>query len=167
MSEQQPSNGEMHQELSEQHHDPLIRWLHGVIRFTIRVLAVLMVLVILWGTVDIVYVIAIQAMEPPVMLLQLGDIFEIFSAFMVVLIAIEIFINIRLYLGSNVLPVQLVIATALMAAARKVIVLDLATTSAMQIFSLGAIIFALGFTYWILSGKEFQFPIGVETKKIE
>ena len=38
-----------------------------------------------------------------------------------VLIAIEIFVNIRLYLGADVLPVQLVIATALMAICRKII----------------------------------------------
>ena len=61
------------------------------------------------------------------LLLDINDIFYTFGAFMAVLIAVEIFINIRLYLGTNVFPVQLVVATALMAIARKVIVLDFDT----------------------------------------
>ncbi len=49
---------------------------------------------------------------------------------MVTLIAIEIFLNIVLYLRDDVLHVKLVLATALMAIARKVIVLDYKTTGA-------------------------------------
>ena len=41
-----------------------------------------------------------------------------------IITAIEIFQNIVLYLRTDVIPVQLVIATALMAIARKVIILD-------------------------------------------
>jgi uncharacterized membrane protein (DUF373 family) len=69
---------------------------------------------------------------------------------MVVLIAVEIFINIRLYLGSNVIPVELVVATALMAVARKVIVLDLKLVSSEQIVGLALVTIALGITYWLI-----------------
>jgi len=69
---------------------------------------------------------------------------------MVVLIAIEIFINIRLYLGSNTLPIRLVVATALMAIARKVIVLDLNLTSANEVLAIGVVTIALGITYWLV-----------------
>ena len=70
-----------------------------------------------------------------------------------VLIAVEIFINIRMYLGTSEIPVQLVIATALMAVARKVIVLDAATLKPMELLGLGALTLALGVTYWLLSRK--------------
>jgi uncharacterized membrane protein (DUF373 family) len=66
------------------------------------------------------------------------------------LIAVEIFINIRLYLGSNVIPVELVVATALMAVARKVIVLDLKLVSSEQIVGLALVTIALGITYWLI-----------------
>jgi uncharacterized membrane protein (DUF373 family) len=72
---------------------------------------------------------------------------------MVVLIAVEIFINIRLYLGSNTLPIQLVIATALMAIARKVIVLDLKETPPEYVYAIGVVTLALGVTYWLISGS--------------
>jgi uncharacterized membrane protein (DUF373 family) len=69
---------------------------------------------------------------------------------MVVLIAIEIFINIRLYLGSNTLPIKLVIGTALMAIARKVIVLDLANTTSIYVFAIASVVLALGVAYWLV-----------------
>lgn len=140
-----------HDEFSQSHQDPLIRFLHRVIRFAIQILAILMVLVILWGVTDVVYVIYQKLMTPPMFILDVGDIFQIFGAFMVVLIAVEIFTNIRLYLGSDELPIRLVIATALMAIARKVIILDLTEIDANYVFGIAAVVMALGLTYWLLS----------------
>ena len=140
----------MHQELSSEHHDPLIRGLHGVIRVCIKALSVLMAVVILFGVVDVCYVLYLKLSQPPLFMLNVGDIFGVFGAFMVVLIAIEIFINIRLYLGTSVLPVKMVIATALMAIARKVIILDLEQVSSNYVFAIATVVLALGVTYWLI-----------------
>jgi len=142
--------GQMHHELSTEHHDPLIRSLHGIISVCVKMLAILMVFVIMWGVVDVCYVLYNSLSSPPLFLLNVGDIFKVFGAFMVVLIAIEIFINIRLYLGSSTLPIKLVIATALMAIARKVIILDLDNTSPQYIFAIAAVVLALGVAYWLI-----------------
>ena len=139
-----------HEELPREHSDPLVRHLHEVIRFAIRILAVLMVAVILWGVADVIYVIYLNVSAPPIFLLDVNDIFQVFGAFMVVLIAVEIFINIRLYLGTDELPLRLVIATALMAIARKVIVLDLDEIEASHVLAIAAVTLALGITYWLL-----------------
>ncbi len=141
---------ELHQELPVDFPDPFFRSLHRIIRFAIRVLAVLMVAVILWGVGDVIYIIYERLMTPPAMLLNINDIFYTFGAFMAVLIAVEIFINIRLYLGTNVFPVQLVVATALMAIARKVIVLDFDTLTPMYLIGIAATTLSLGITYWLL-----------------
>ncbi len=140
----------MHHELSTEHHDPLIRSLHMIIRVCVKLLAVLMVVVILIGVADVAYVLYSRLMSPPYFLLSVSDIFKIFGAFMVVLIAIEIFINIRLYLGSNTLPIKLVIGTALMAIARKVIVLDLTNITSNYVFAIAAVVLALGVAYWLV-----------------
>ncbi len=139
-----------HEEIPEDHTDPLIRALHRVIRVAVRFLAFLMVLVILWSIADVVYVLYQKMKTPPYFLLDVGDILETFAAFMAVLIAIEIFTNIRLYLGTNIVPVQLVIATALMAVARKVIVLDLKEVTAEQVVGLSLVTIALGVSYWLV-----------------
>ena len=151
------SSDKQHKELPEEHVDPLIKHLHSIIRICVRVLAVLMVAVIIWGIGDVVYVLYQRLLAPPVFLLNINDIFYTFGAFMAVLIAIEIFINIRLYLESNDFPVKLVIATALMAIARKVIVLDIEKLTPDYIFAIAATVLALGLTYWLLH-KEHKKP---------
>lgn len=139
-----------HDELPKEHEDPLIRRLHLAIRFVIKILAVLMVLVIIWGVLDVIYVLYSRFMAPPFMLFEVSDIFVIFGAFMVVLIAVEIFINIRLYLGTNILPIRLVIATALMAIARKVIILDVEIVTPLEMLAIAAVVLALGVTHWLV-----------------
>jgi len=117
-------NKESHLELPPEHEDAYIRFLHKTIRGAVRVLALLMVFVILWGIGDVIYVLNERLGQEPVFLLSINDLFATFGAFLAVLIAIEIFVNITIYIRTDVIPVRLVVATALMAISRKVIVLD-------------------------------------------
>jgi len=109
-----------------------------------------MVLVIFWDVADVLYVMYNQLIAPPFLLLSLSDIFKTFAAFLAVLIAIEIFQNIVLYLRTDVFPLRLVIATAMMAMARKVIIIDFKFVVPMHMFALASIILALGITYYLL-----------------
>ncbi|PKO30364.1 MAG: hypothetical protein CVU34_19340 [Betaproteobacteria bacterium HGW-Betaproteobacteria-7] len=140
-----------HKHLDENDDDPLIALLHKMIRFAIRILAVLMTAVIFWSVADVLLVLYEKLSEPPVFLLDMSDIFQVFAAFLAVLIAIEIFANITLYLRDDVIHVKLVVATALMAIARKVIVLDLSILEPSYLYAIAAIVIALGITYWLLS----------------
>jgi uncharacterized membrane protein (DUF373 family) len=109
-----------HDELPEDHSDPLLKVLHRFIRFAVKTFSVLMVLVILWGIADVIYVVYEKLfILPPIFIPDAEDILQTFGVVMLVLIAVEIFINIRLYLGSGIIPVELVSATALMAVAVK------------------------------------------------
>ena len=139
--------------LGERVDDPLIDRLHWVIRQAIRVLAVLMVAVILWTVADVVLVLYQKLSAPPLLLLDFNDIFVVFAAFLAVLIAIEIFVNITLYLRDDVIHVKLVVATALMAIARKVIVLDLSTLEPAYLMGIGVVVLALGVTYWMVAAR--------------
>ncbi|MCF7971969.1 MAG: phosphate-starvation-inducible PsiE family protein, partial [Methylococcaceae bacterium] len=118
------STHDIHEELPAEHEDNFIKVLHSIIHFAVRILAVLMVAVILWGVADVLLVMYGRLMAPPFMLLTVSDILAMFSAFLVVLIAIEIFLNITLYIRKDVFPIKLVVATALMAVSRKIIVFD-------------------------------------------
>ena len=133
------------------HSDPLTNHLHKIIRFAVRVLAVLMVIVILWGIIDIIWVLYQRLRTPPFFLLNISDILATFGAFIAVLIAIELFLNIVLYLREDIIHVRLVVATALMAIARKVIVFDFKEISPQYIYATGAVVLALGVTYWLVS----------------
>ncbi len=112
-----------------------------------------MVFVILWGIGDVIYVLYQRFTEPPFLLLNIGDILTTFGSFLAVLIAIEIFINITLYLRDDVIHVKLVIATALMAIARKVIVFDYRDLEYKYVWSTAALLLALGITYWLITKR--------------
>ncbi|WP_017660561.1 phosphate-starvation-inducible PsiE family protein [Baaleninema simplex] len=76
--------------------------------------------------------------------------FEIFGLFLNVLIALEILENITAYLRKHVFQVELVIATSLIAVARKIIILDLEKTSGLDIIGLASAVFALSISYWLM-----------------
>jgi len=124
ISKHKSINSSHYEELPSHHTYPLIEFLHRTIRNAVKVLAILMVFVITWGIGDVVFVLYQRLMEPPIYLLSISDILATFGAFLAVLIAIEIFTNITLYIRNDVLPVELVVATALMAICRKVIIFD-------------------------------------------
>jgi len=133
--------------------DPMINVLHRIIRGAVRVLAVLMVATILWGVVDVIVVLYTQVFRPSFEELQARDIIVTFGAFLAVLIAIEIFLNITLYLRDDVVHVKLVVATALMAIARKVIIFDFNKIAPMYILATGAVVLALGLVYWLMDRR--------------
>ena len=129
--------------------DPLIRMLAKSIRHAVRILAVMMVLVIWRGVADVAYVLFERISNHPYYLLNISDILATFGAFMAVLIAIEIFINISSYLRNNVIHIKIVLATAFMAVARKVIVLDYDEVSPAYVFATAALVLALAVAYWL------------------
>ena len=131
--------------------DKLIKKMQEVIHFAVRILAVLMTFVILWGVGDVVWTVFQKLTNEPVLLLDIHEMLATFGAFMAVLIAIEIFVNIVVYLREEVFHVQIVMATALMAISRKIIILDYDTVQPAYIYSTALTILALSVGYWLIS----------------
>ncbi len=135
--------------------DPMMKVLRQGIRLAVRALAIFMTLLILVGTIDVgwtLYEKMIQAR--PLFILSISDILATFGAFMVVLIAIEIFINITMYLRDDIIHVKIVMATAIMAIARKIIILDFKQTEPGFVWATAAVILAASVGYWLLSKCE-------------
>ena len=131
--------------------DDAFLWvLKYIIHISLKILGLLMIVVIVSGVVDVAWTIYQRFMASPKFILTMGDILMTFGAFMVVLIAIEIFQNIILYLRDDVIHVKIVLATALMAIARKVIILDYDELSPMYIFATGVVLVATGITYFFV-----------------
>ncbi|WP_300464936.1 phosphate-starvation-inducible PsiE family protein [Desulfobacula sp.] len=130
--------------------EPLILKLHSVIRFAVRVMALIMTAVIIWGVVDVCWVLYEKLMSPPRFLLTISDILATFGAFMAVLIAIEIFVNICVYLREDVIHVQIVMATALMAIARKIIILDFSTIGSEYVWAIAGVVFSMSIGYFLV-----------------
>jgi uncharacterized membrane protein (DUF373 family) len=143
-----------HEELPMTHEDPFIQFLNRTIRLGVKFMALLMVVVILFGIVDIMIVLYEELSAPPIFELTINELLETFGAFMAVLIAIEIFLNITLYIRSDVIPVKLVVATALMAISRKIIVFDYKHLDPQYVSASALVVVALGITYWLIQKHE-------------
>lgn len=139
-----------HDELPIEGVNSIMKTYHLAIRWSVKVLALAMVVIIFLSIIDVVYEIVIAVINAKNFIPSQSDIFSLFGATMTTLIGIEIFINVRIYLGSDEIPVRLVLATALMAVARKIIVLDFGKLSGLHVFAIGAVIISLGITYYLL-----------------
>jgi uncharacterized membrane protein (DUF373 family) len=144
------SKKQEHEELSLDEADSLLIILHHIIRSAVKFLSILMVIIILLGIADVIYMIYSKLILPAATTVTINHIIPVFGAFLAVLIAIEIFINITLYIRKDVIHIKLVIATALMAISRKVIIFDFKQITPMYIFGTASVIFALGTTYWLI-----------------
>lgn len=149
--------------------EPLICFLRRIIHTAVRALAVLMTIVILLGVVDVVWVLWQKLIAPPFLMLTIGDMLATFGAFMAVLIAIEIFVNIVIYLRDDVIHVKIVLATALMAIARKVIIFDYDVISPEYVWATAGVTLATSIAYWLVvrhpDGVSMRFPTSAPKEK--
>jgi len=109
-----------------------------------------MTLVIVLGVVDVGWQLYQAVMKAPVFVLTISDMLGLFGAFMAVLIAMEIFVNITIYLREDVIHVKIVLATALMAIARKIIILDVDAMEPPYLWGLASIVLAMSIGYWLV-----------------
>jgi uncharacterized membrane protein (DUF373 family) len=115
-----------------------------------KLLSLGMIIVILAMVVDlaIVLVVSIFTTGPGEFLGQ--PVIDLFGLFLSVLIALEILENITAYIQNHVVQVELVIATALTAIGRKIIIVDLKEVSGATLIGLAVAILALAISYWIV-----------------
>ena len=151
MSDEKSPELPHHIELDPDHEDPVVRAGNRLIRHGVRLMSIIMVVVIFFAILDTGYIFYQRLLTPPILILNISDLLTVFSAALVVLIAIEIYSNVALYLTANVIHVKLVVATALMAVARKVITLDDKSLDATYFLGYAGLGLAFGITYWLLS----------------
>jgi uncharacterized membrane protein (DUF373 family) len=118
-------------------------------RIIVVALVVMMMLVVALATLELGWIIADDIITPPVLLLEVDELLEIFGFFLLILVGIELLETIKAYLKDNVVHVDIVLEVALIAVARKVIVLDLAKYDGLTVLSVATLIIALAGAFFI------------------
>jgi len=116
----------------------------------ILVLMVLMTAVLLLATADLVYLIITDILTPPLFLLEIREILEIFGLFLLVLVGLELLETIRIYLKEHVIRLQVVFEIALITVVRDVIILDLKKLSGVSLLGIGGLIITLAVGYYLI-----------------
>jgi uncharacterized membrane protein (DUF373 family) len=106
-------------------------------------LVVLMAVVVLLATIELGWIIVQDIITPPVFLLEISELLDIFGLFLLVLIGVELLETIKAYLKENVVHFEVVLTVAMIAIARKVITLDVKELPSMTLVGIAAIIVAL------------------------
>ena len=120
-------------------------------KLVIKVLVVLMALVLLLSTLELVWVIVKDIISPPFLILEIDELLELFGIFMLVLIGIELMETIiKTYMDEAPDHARIVIAVAIIAIARKVIILDMKELSGIALLGIAAIILALTVGYYLI-----------------
>ncbi len=121
------------------------RFEHGVV----LVLIVLLMGVIALSTLDLAWRLIHDVITPPVLLLDVQELLELFGFFLLILIGLELLETIRAYLNTHVIHLEVVLEVALIALARKVIVLHTRKEGALTLLGLAALVVALAVAFHV------------------
>jgi len=113
-------------------------------------LLVMMVLVVFLSTVELGWIIIKDIITPPVFLLDINELLDIFGMFLLVLIGVGLLETVKMYLNEKKVHVEVVFTVAMIAIARKVIILDVKELSSLTLIGIGAIIIALSSGYYLI-----------------
>ena len=123
-------------------------------KIIISILTILMGLVVMLATLELIYVIAFEILSPPLVLLDADELLEIFGYFLLILIGIELLETFSIYLHERAINVQVVLLVAMIALARKVIILDAEEIPSLNLIAIGFIILALAAGYYLVKRSQ-------------
>jgi len=131
-----------------------MKYLEKLERVIVLSLLIMMVAVVFLATVDLGWLIIKDVITPPLILLDINELLDVFGMFLLVLIGVELLETVKMYLTKKMVHVEVVFTVAMIAIARKVIILDIKEVSSLTLIGIGAIIVALSAGYYLLTIKE-------------
>lgn len=131
----------------------MIEFLNKFEKIVIVGLIVMMMLVVFMATIELGWIIVKDIITPPIILLEIDELLEIFGFFLLVLIGIELLETIKAYLTDKVIHVEIVVEVALIAIARKVIILDLEKYNSLTVIGIAGLIVAVAAAYYAVKRR--------------
>lgn len=118
-------------------------------RVIVGSLIFMMMVVILLSTIELGRILVVDITTPPNYLLDINELLDIFGFFMLILIGVELLETIRAYLNEHEVHVEIVLEVALIAVARKVVIIDVKEYSAGSLLAIAAIVLSLAGAYYL------------------
>ncbi len=125
----------------------MLKFIENFEKIIVYALIGMMSLVVLVETFELGWIIVRDLISPPFMLLEVNELLEIFGFFLLVLIGLELLESTRIYLVKGVVHVQVVLEVALIAVARKVIILDIEKYAGLTLLGFAALILGVALAF--------------------
>ncbi len=119
-------------------------------RIITRTLLVMMAGLVVLATVELAWIIGKEVLAPPYVVLEPRKLLELFGQFLLVLIGIELLHSMKIYAVRRVIHLEAVFIVALIAVARKVIVLEPKELPEGTLMGIAAITLALALSYYLV-----------------
>ncbi|HOO84125.1 MAG TPA: phosphate-starvation-inducible PsiE family protein [Prolixibacteraceae bacterium] len=119
-------------------------------RLIIYALIIMMAGILVLATIELGYYLVINILESNYLLINLDRLMDLFGIFLLVLIGIELLDTIKVYLKESVVHVEVVVLVAIIALARKVVVLKIEELSGELTIGIGVLIIALALAYYLI-----------------
>ena len=113
-------------------------------------LLLIMTVVVVFGALEVAWIVANDLFTPPGFFLGVADLFDIFGLFLMVLIGLELMTGIETYLKENTIHAEVMFLVALTAVARKVVILDAKSIDPLTVFAIAALVIALSAGYYFI-----------------
>ena len=125
--------------------------------------------ILILATIELGYYLIRSIVQSDYLLIDLDDLMDLFGLFMLVLIGIELLDTIKVYLRKNVVHVEVVVLVAIIAVARKVVVLKIEDLPGASIMGIAVLVLALAGAYYLIkrAGSMFCGSDDEPTDKIE
>jgi uncharacterized membrane protein (DUF373 family) len=114
------------------------------------ILIILLGGVILFSIGELIWILWESLMETSMYRLENRELLNVFGFFLLVVIGIELLDTLKAYLRENVIHVEIVILVAVIAIARKVIIIDPEFADGVFMAGMGVIIIGLGIAYYLI-----------------
>jgi uncharacterized membrane protein (DUF373 family) len=115
-----------------------------------HVLLIMLACVVLLATFELGWFIVRDVFTPPMFLLEIDEMLELFGQFLLVLIGLELMHSVKVYIEDREFHLDSVLAVALIAIARKIITLDAKGLPEGAMLGVAAIVIALVVGYYLL-----------------
>lgn len=130
--------------------EKFLSFVHVVEKIVSKVLSIALLVVIAVALFDLIYLLCRDIIiNHPTGFYSRG-IIEVFGLFLNILIALELLENVTAYLKKNIIHVELVIATALIAVSRKIIIFDFGKQTSQDMIAISLGIFVLAISYCLV-----------------
>jgi len=127
----------------------MIDYLRNFERVLVGTLILMLALVVFLSVVELGWVMIKDIVTPPLFILEIGELLELFGLFLLVLIGIELLETIKKYYTEGRVDLDVIIAVAVIALSRKIITVDPKEYDPLTLIGMAAIILALVAGYWI------------------
>jgi uncharacterized membrane protein (DUF373 family) len=128
----------------------MVEYLKKFERVVIATLILMLALVILLSVVELGWVLIADIITPPIFILEIRELLELFGLFLLVLIGIELLETMKKYYTEGKVDLDVIITVSLIALGRKIITMDPKLYEALTLVGMAAIILALFAGYWII-----------------